>query len=226
MTDIPAQPKLRRAVSAPVRASHALLAVAFSVAYLTGDSDFWQTVHVAMGYTVLGVIVMRVLWGLVAARSEKPSVWASRAYASATALKVTVSSWFRAPTLPVGGLEKVAQHVVNLSIVVLLLALLGASVSGYVMTLEWRMGWLEDALSETHELFSTACVVALCVHLGGVLALVFYRGSAWPMRMWHGRLAGNGPDLIKRNALWVAALMSLVTAAFWVAGIAGWVSVV
>ncbi|UFS56971.1 hypothetical protein LN050_03790 [Comamonadaceae bacterium M7527] len=125
-----------------------------------------------------------------------------------------------------GSLEKVAQHLVNLSVVLLLIALLATSISGYAMGLDWGMGGLEDGLSEVHELFSTVCVVALCVHLGGVLVLALYRGAAWPMRMWHGRVAGNGPDLIKRNAFWVATLMVLATVAFWVAGLTGWVSLV
>lgn len=226
MTDTPVQVGQRRVVSAPVRACHALLVVAFAVAYLTGDSDFWQTVHVVMGYTVLGVVAMRLLWGLCAARSEKPVVWVSRAYASATTVKSTVTGWLGAPTQRGGGLEKMAQHTVNLSIVVLLVALLATSISGYVMNLQWDIGWLEDALSEIHEWLSTACVIALCAHLGGVLLLVVYRGRAWPMRMWHGRAVGNGPDLIKHNASWVAALMLLMTVVFWVAGIAGWVPVV
>ena len=49
----------------PVRIGHWLLAGAFALAWLTGDSEEWRLVHAYAGGTVVGVILFRLIWGLV-----------------------------------------------------------------------------------------------------------------------------------------------------------------
>lgn len=47
------------------RLAHWTLALAFALAWLTAESERWRLVHVASGLTVMGVVMFRVLWGLV-----------------------------------------------------------------------------------------------------------------------------------------------------------------
>jgi cytochrome b len=49
----------------PTRLFHWTLALSFACAWLTAESDQWLGVHVFMGYQMLGLVVFRVLWGLV-----------------------------------------------------------------------------------------------------------------------------------------------------------------
>src|SRR5262245_59854067 len=47
-----------------VRIFHWALVVAFFTAYFT-EGDLWRSLHVSAGYTVLGLVLARVLWGVI-----------------------------------------------------------------------------------------------------------------------------------------------------------------
>lgn len=49
-----------------VRIFHWSLVISFTIGYLTGDEE--SSLHVYAGYTVLGLICFRVLWGLIGTR--------------------------------------------------------------------------------------------------------------------------------------------------------------
>ena len=49
----------------PVRAFHWLLAGSFAGAWLLSESERWRDVHVMLGYTVLGLVTLRIVWGLL-----------------------------------------------------------------------------------------------------------------------------------------------------------------
>src|SRR3972149_3924196 len=52
----------------PTRAFHWLLAVSFAGAFLTAESERYRDIHVTLGYTMLGLIAFRLVWGLVGTR--------------------------------------------------------------------------------------------------------------------------------------------------------------
>src|SRR5512146_3270949 len=49
----------------PTRVFHWLLAASFLGAFLTAESERYRDIHVVLGYTVLGLIAFRFVWGLV-----------------------------------------------------------------------------------------------------------------------------------------------------------------
>jgi Cytochrome b(N-terminal)/b6/petB. len=51
-------------VDATTRMLHWLMALSFTAAYITADGERWRLVHVTLGYTLAGLVVARVLWGL------------------------------------------------------------------------------------------------------------------------------------------------------------------
>lgn len=53
---------------APVRVFHWLLAACFLGAFVTAESERWRLLHVTLGYTVGGLVVFRLLWGLLGTR--------------------------------------------------------------------------------------------------------------------------------------------------------------
>ena len=49
----------------PTRVFHWALALSFAGAWLTSESDRWLSVHVFLGYQMLGLVAFRVVWGLL-----------------------------------------------------------------------------------------------------------------------------------------------------------------
>ena len=55
-------------VDAPTRVFHWLFALSFLGAYLTADGERFRLLHVTLGYTMAGLLVFRVLYGLLGPR--------------------------------------------------------------------------------------------------------------------------------------------------------------
>jgi cytochrome b len=60
----------------PVRVFHWALAISFAIACTIAESDSLRGVHVMLGYTVLGLVVFRVLWGFIGTRYARFSSFA------------------------------------------------------------------------------------------------------------------------------------------------------
>jgi cytochrome b len=55
----------------PVRPGHWLMVAAFAMAWLTAESESWRCVHAAAGGVVVGVILFRLVWGVVGTRHAR-----------------------------------------------------------------------------------------------------------------------------------------------------------
>jgi cytochrome b len=144
-----------------VRVFHWSLAALFLVAFLTGDDI--ERVHIAAGYTIAGLVALRIVWGFVGpaharfgnfVRSPRDVL----AYLRDVAL-------FRAPRHlghnPAGGAM----------IVALLVMLIGTSATGYMLTTDafWGVKWA----GEVHEVFANLTVALIVFHVLGVLLASF-----------------------------------------------------
>ena len=70
----------RLVVDAPTRMFHWLFALSFVGAYLTADGERWRALHVTLGYTFAGLLLFRVLYGLVGPRQARLGLlWRRRA---------------------------------------------------------------------------------------------------------------------------------------------------
>ena len=153
-----------------VRIFHWCLVAAFLVAFLTADE--WLDLHVYAGYTVLGLLAIRLVWGFVGTRYARFSNFVSAPGKALTYLKDLFS--FRAKRYlghnPAGGLM----------IVVLLLSLLITSISGLAAYGVEGFGplapwlnefgiWNDEWLEEIHEFFANFTLLLVAGHLAGVL---------------------------------------------------------
>ena len=155
-----------------VRIFHWSLVAAFFTAYFTED-DLLK-LHVLAGYTVLGLVLWRLLWGVVGTRHARFSDFV-RAPATVTGyLKDIVAQ--RAKRYlghnPAGGAMVIALLVALILTSVTGLAVYGADKSaGPLAGLLAGIGETGvDVFEEVHEFFANFTLVLVFAHVAGVLA--------------------------------------------------------
>lgn len=198
-----AQPS-RRTIDAPTRAFHWLMALSFAGAYLTGDGERWRLVHVTLGYTIIGLIVFRLVWGLLGPAQVRLSAWAAKLRglpALIQSLRASKVNW------------QAGLGVVQALAVTALLALLALSAaSGYMLHEELTGEWMEAV----HEVLGNGALAIVGLHLALVLAASVARRQNLALTMVTGRKPGRGPDLVKNNRAPLAALLLACVLAGWV----------
>ena len=203
------RPASRRVVDATTRMLHWLMALSFTVAYLTADGERWRLVHVTLGYTLAGLLVCRVLWGLFGPRQARLSVLVRKLKGFPAWLKslTTVNSldtlqpaWRQGQNL-----------LMALAVALILGVVLPLTLSGYAVWDEWGGEWLENV----HEFFGNAMLAAVLAHIGLIVFISFLRRKNQALPMLTGRAAGAGPDLAKRNHGFLAALVLACVLGFW-----------
>ncbi|OYX79776.1 MAG: cytochrome B [Bradyrhizobium sp. 35-63-5] len=144
-----------------VRLFHWSLASLFLIAYLTGDAI--EKVHIAAGYTIGGLIALRIIWGFVGPKHARfvnfvRSPQVVLAYMRDVAL-------LRAPRYighnPAGGVM----------IIALLVMLAATAATGFSLTTDvfWGVRWLK----EVHEVFANLTVGLVVLHVIGVVVASF-----------------------------------------------------
>ena len=193
----------RRTVDAFTRTWHALLALSFAGAYLTADFERWRLVHVVLGYTAGGLWVLRLLWGLVGPRPARWStLWGKlRGW----------PAWLAAARSGQPALRQALNLALALSVALVLVAVLPVVATGYATYMELTGEWVEDI----HEFFGNLMLAAVLAHVAVVLLLSLLQRPHLALSMVSGRVPGPGPDLVRRNLAWLAALLLAVVLAFW-----------
>ncbi|UJW80072.1 cytochrome b/b6 domain-containing protein [Hydrogenophaga sp. SL48] len=206
----PAAAPGRRVTDAPTRMFHWLFALSFVGAYLTADGERWRMLHVTLGYTMAGLLVFRVLYGLFGPRQAGLGLlW--RKLGSAPA-------WLRslrtAPSLAAIHWRQGQNLLMALAVVALLVLVLPLTLSGYATFNEWGVFPGDDTLGELHEFFGEAMLFVVLAHLALILALSVLRRKNQAAPMLTGRVDGPGPNLVPHNRGWLAALLLMAVLAY------------
>lgn len=175
-----------------VRVFHWALVAAFASAYFTEDELL--RVHTLAGYTVLGLVVFRVLWGFLGSRHAR---FADFVYRPAAVLAYLKEVLVRRPTRYLGH-----NPAGGAMIVLLLLSLLATTVTGLAvygsLRLEHAGGplafWLagspkafRHSLKEVHEFFANFTVVLAGIHVLGVIVESWLHRENLVKAMFTGR---------------------------------------
>jgi cytochrome b len=193
----------RRTVDAPTRAFHWLMALCFAGAYITADGERWRLVHVTLGYTLAGLLAFRVVWGLLGPKPVRWTTW-----------------WGKLQALPgvVAQLRRgqwpgtLAQNLgMTLAIVGVLLSVALTTATGWITYEEFTGDWIQDV----HEFAGNLLLALVLGHIALVAGLSLLRRRNLARTMLSGRTPGRGPDLVKRNHLWLAAVIWLAALGFW-----------
>ena len=203
------RPATRRVVDATTRMLHWLMALSFTAAYITADGERWRLVHVTLGYTLAGLVVARVLWGLFGPRQARLSVLWRKLQGLPAWLKSLAA--VRSPSALPATWRPGQNLLMALAVALILALVVPLSLSGYAVWDEWGGEWLE----EVHEFFGNTLLFVVLAHIGLIALLSALRRKNQALPMLTGRVQGPGPDLAKSNHGWLAAAVLACVLAFW-----------
>ena len=154
-----------------VRWFHWTLVAAFTIAFITED-DF-LTLHTWAGYTVLGLLLLRLVWGFIGTRYARFSDFVHSPATVRAYLKDILR--FKAKRYighnPAGG-----AMIVLLLVSLALTSLTGLAVYGAGENAGLLAGWLgqlgerwAEVFEEVHEFFAGLTLLLVFIHVGGVL---------------------------------------------------------
>lgn len=188
---------------APVRVAHWLMVISFAGAYLTGEAERWQLLHVTLGYTLAGLVVFRLLWGLFGSRHAR---FANFVRGPAAALRYLLSLWHAEP-------EHHAGHnpAGALAIVALLALAMLVTGSGWLSDQGLAGGWVE----ELHESAGSLMLAVVGLHIAGVLLGSWRHHENLVRAMCTGHKAGRPDEAIPRARQGVAVLLLVAVLGFW-----------
>lgn len=188
---------------APVRVFHWLLAFSFAGAYITSESETWRLLHVTLGYTLGGLIVFRLAWGLIGSRYARFAQFVRGPQAVLRYLRSLLS---RDPEHHLG------HNPAGALAIMLLLALgLGIVASGWAVYNDVGGEWLGDV----HETLANAMLVVVLVHLAGVLSASWMHRENLVRAMVTGFKTGAAGDGIRSTRRTVAVAVLLSVLGFW-----------
>jgi len=200
----------RLVTDAPTRMFHWLFALSFLGAYLTAEGERWRMLHVTLGYTMAGLLVFRLLYGLFGPRLSGLGVlW--RKLAGAPAWLASVKG---ARALSGINWRQGQNLLMALAVIALMAMVVPLTLSGYATFNDWGDFLGGDWLGDVHEFFGEAMLVVVLAHVGLIAGLSLLRRKNQALPMLTGRVPGNGPDLVKKNRVWLAALLLIAVLAY------------
>ena len=165
-----------------VRVAHGSLVIGICTAWFTRHGP--GRVHEWIGYAVLAVIIIRIVWGVTGSKFAR------------------FASFVRSPsvTLRYGKdviAKREARHIGHnplgaWMIVALLTTTIAVCVTGWLYTTDrfWGVTWME----QLHEWLSNALLALAALHIGGVVFSSIRHGENLMAAMLHVKKRAPGPD--------------------------------
>jgi cytochrome b len=177
----------------PVRVFHWLLAASFVGAFVTAESERYRQLHIVLGYTVLGLLLFRLVWAFVGSRYARLSSFAFGPKAVLGYLRSMVSG---APTHYVGH-----NPAGSWSIYAIVLLGFVTGLTGYALD-NATGGRSVEAL---HEGAANTMLAVVILHLIGVIASSVLHRENLAKAMATGYKLGKQRDGINKTR-WVTAV--------------------
>jgi cytochrome b len=185
----------------PIFFTHWLLAICFFGAIVTQESEKFRLVHVTMGYTMLGIVGFRVIWGFIGSKYARFTTIKPRFLRVRENIQAILS----------GSKEfSIGLNAVGFVAAYLLMGLvLLVSATGYLVFNE--IG--PELISEIHELVGNLIIAVVVVHVGSIVLNVMYQR----LQKTNGEVAKSVGVLAQRARpyKWVTIIILLVVIYFW-----------
>ncbi|AGK56541.1 cytochrome B561 [Hyphomicrobium denitrificans 1NES1] len=158
-----------------VRVFHWSLVAAFVVAFLSGEGN--DTVHQTSGYVIAGLVMTRIVWGLIGSKYARFSNFVvGPRKVSAFAMQ---SMRLKAP-------RHIGHNPAGAVMIIALLAtLLGLAITGHLMTT--NAYWGSKAMEEVHEGLAYFALGLVLLHVLGVIFTSIEHGENLVKAMITGR---------------------------------------
>lgn len=188
---------------APTRVFHWLQAISFFGAYLTSESERTRDIHVAFGYTLLGLIVFRLLWGFLGTRYSR---FSSFLFKPGEIIAYLLSLFKGNPKHYLG-------HNPAGSVSVWLLLALGFAlcVTG-VLALQDDAS---DAVVTMHGVATKIMLAVVLLHIVGVLVSSVLHRENLVRSMITGFKSAEMNEGIQRGYNWLGVMMLAAAVVFW-----------
>ncbi len=187
----------------PTRVFHWLLVLSFAGAFLTSESERYRDIHVVLGYTLLGLIAFRLLWGFFGTRYAQ---FRSFLFKPGEIVAYVQSLLKGKPAHYVG-------HNPAGSVAIWLLLTLGISSGVTGVLLFQDVGG--DALEESHEFISYTMLAVVLIHIAGVAVSSLMHRENLVRSMITGFKSAEPDQGIRRSYLWLGVIMLAAVMAFW-----------
>lgn len=193
----------------PVRLFHWLLAGSFAVAYLVAESEQLRGLHVILGYTATGLILLRIVWGFLGSHFAR---FGSFAFSPRATVEYLRSLRTKQPQHFLGH-----NPAGSYAIYAILLAGLATGVTGY-LTLNEIGG---ESAEDVHEVCANVWLALVIIHLAGVAVESWIHRENLVRAMItgykegiQGQSDGRGTAVSAGRAVGIA--LAAAVAAFWV----------
>ena len=158
-----------------IRVFHWSLVLLFAIAFLTGDEI--ERMHLWAGYAIAALVALRIIWGFIGSPHARFSDFVKGP--STVVEYIKQSTRLEAPRYvghnPAGGAM----------IVLLIVMLLGLSITGHLMTTD--AFWGSKTLEEIHEIFAYTTPGLVALHVLGVIVASLEHGENLVRAMITGR---------------------------------------
>ena len=187
----------------PTRVFHWLLVLSFSGAFLTAETERYRDIHVVLGYTLLGLIAFRLVWGFFGTRYAK---FRSFLFKPREIVAYSISLLKGKPPHYVG-------HNPAGSVAIWLLLTLGilSGVSGVILFQD--IGG--DVMEGLHEATSNAMLAIVFIHIAGVVVNSLMHRENLVRSMVSGIKSAEPKEGIRRSYLWLGVIMLVGVVTFW-----------
>lgn len=180
----------------PTRLFHWLLAIGFTVAYISCDFDNLINLHLAFGSLVGSLIFFRILFDLFGSTYSNFKDFPI----GLRKLKEFMTTYFR-------NTKEYAGHNPAASLIMLLILLVGLTccISGYlfyaVQNDIFSIGITKNLLKNSHEFTAGLFLVLVCIHLAGITADTVFHGKTGTLKSIFSGYKNIKAKNVKLNAL-------------------------
>jgi cytochrome b len=187
----------------PVRVFHWTLATSFAGAYLLAEGERLRNIHVMFGYTVLGLVLFRLVWGLTGTRYAQFSSFMYRPREMANYV--------------LGLLRGDRPHYVghnpagSLAIWAILILAGLTGLSGYATYNEFG----GDAFEEVHEFFANTWLMVVGLHIAGVIVSSLLDHENLARAMITGYKRAEPAAAIRSGVYGLGSLVLLSVLGYW-----------